>query len=87
MYPAGIKIKDTTESATSAPYLDLPLSIGREGQLYNSIYDKRDKFNFHAINFPSWVASFYRHQPSCFMSQRYNICSGLFLIWLFYSEV
>ena len=47
-----IKVKDTTESDTSATYLDLLLSIGRDGQLHTSIYDKRDDFNFHIINFP-----------------------------------
>ena len=33
-------------------YLDLLLSNGRDGQLYTSIYDKRDDFNFHITNFP-----------------------------------
>ena len=46
-------IKDTTESNTSASYLDLLLSIGRDGQLRTSLYDKRDDFNFHTTNFPS----------------------------------
>ena len=32
--------------------LDLLLSIGRDGQLHTSIYDKRDDFNFHITNFP-----------------------------------
>ena len=44
--------EDTTESTTSASYLDLLLSIGRDGQLHTSIYDKRDDFNFHITNFP-----------------------------------
>ena len=52
MYPVELKIKDTTESNTSASYLDLLLSIGRDGQLHTSIYDKRDDFNFHITNFP-----------------------------------
>ena len=52
MYPAELKIKDTTESSTSASYIDLLLSIGRDGQLHTSIYDKRDDFNFHITNFP-----------------------------------
>ena len=33
-------------------YLDLLLSIGRDGQLHTSIYDKRDDFNVHITNFP-----------------------------------
>ena len=52
MYPAEFEIKDTTESTTFASYLDLLLSIGRDGQLHTSIYDKRDDFNFHITNLP-----------------------------------
>ena len=36
----------------AASYLYLLLSIGRDGQLHTSIYDKRDDFNFHITNFP-----------------------------------
>ena len=50
MYPPKLKIKDTTESNTSASYLDLLLSISRDGQLHTSLYDKRD--DFHITNFP-----------------------------------
>ena len=42
----------TTESNTSASYLDLLLSIGRDGQLHTYLYDKRDDFNLHITNFP-----------------------------------
>ena len=52
MYPPELEIKDTTESNTSASYLDLLLSIGRDGQLHTSLYDKRDNFNFHITNCP-----------------------------------
>ena len=52
MYPTELEIKDTTESNTSASYLDLLLSIGRDVQLRTSLYDKRDDFNFHITNFP-----------------------------------
>ena len=52
MYPPELEIKDTTESNTSASYLDLLLSIGRDGQLRTSLYDKRDDCNFHITNFP-----------------------------------
>ena len=50
MYPAELEIKDTTESNTSASYLDLLLSIESDGQLRTSLYDKRDDFNFHITN-------------------------------------
>ena len=52
MYPPELEIKDTTESNISASYLDLLLSIGRDGQLRTPLYDKRDDFNFHITNFP-----------------------------------
>ena len=52
MYPAEFEIKDTTESNTSASYLDLLLSMESGGQLRTSLYDKRDDFNFHITNFP-----------------------------------
>ena len=52
MYPDELEIKDTTESSTSASYLDLLLSIESDGQLRTSLYDKRDDFNFHITNFP-----------------------------------
>ena len=45
MYPAELEIKDTTENITSASYLDLLPSIGRDGQLHTFTYDKRDNFN------------------------------------------
>ena len=50
MYPAELEIKDTTEGITSASYLDLLLPIRRDGQLFTSIYDKRDDFNFNITN-------------------------------------
>ena len=52
MYPAELEIKDTTESNTSASYLDLLLSIESDGQLRTSFYDKRNDFNFHITNYP-----------------------------------
>ena len=64
MYPAELEIKDTTESTTSASNLDLLLSIGRDGQLHTSIYDKRDDFNFHITNFP-FLSSNIPSSPAC----------------------
>ena len=52
MCPVELEMKDTTGSTTSDSYLDLLLSIGRDGQLYTSIYDKRDDFNFHITILP-----------------------------------
>ena len=52
MYPVELEIKYMTESNTSLSYLDLLLSIGRNGQLHISIYDKREDYNLHITNFP-----------------------------------
>ena len=78
MYSAELEIKDTTESITSAFYLDLLLSIGKDCQLRTSIHEKRNNFNFYITNFPflsSNIPSLPAH--GVFISQ---------LIWMFYSE-
>ena len=66
MYPSELEIKDTTESNTSASYLDLILSIGRDGQLHTSRYDKRDDSSI-SPTFRSWVAKFHLRQPMAFL--------------------
>ena len=81
MYPAELEIKDNTESTTSASYLDLLLSIGRDGQLHTSIYDKRDDFNFHITNFP-FLGSNIPSSPAygVFYLSTYTIRPGLLLV-------
>ena len=53
------EIKDMTKSNTSTSCLDENFSIGRDGQQYTFIYDKRDDFSFHITNDP-----FLRNIPS-----------------------
>ena len=52
IYPPELEIKDTTDSPSSASYLDLSLSYDKYGDLSTKIYDKRDDFNFAIVNFP-----------------------------------
>jgi hypothetical protein len=52
IYPNELEIKDTTESSTSASYLDVLLNIDASGKLTTQLYDKRDDFNFAIVNFP-----------------------------------
>ena len=52
IYPIEPEIKDTTDADRSASYLDLHLEIDNEGRLRTKLYDKRDEFNFHIVNFP-----------------------------------
>ena len=76
MYPPELEIKDTTESNTSAFFLELLLSIGRDGQLHTSLYDKRDDFNFHITNFPFLAASHLR-PPMAFLYHNLSDTPGL----------
>ena len=72
MYPAELEIKDTTESTTSASYLDLLLSIWRDGKLHSSIYDKRDDYNFHITNFPFLSSNIFRRPMACLSLSLYD---------------
>ena len=53
-YSVELEINDTSESNNFCflPIIWLFLSIGRNGQLQASIYDKRGDFNFHINNVP-----------------------------------
>ena len=80
MNPTELEINDTTDSTISDSYLDLLLSIGKDGQLRTFLYDKRDAFNFKITNFP-FLSSNIRSSPAygVFMSQliRYErVCSS-----------
>ena len=52
-YPPELEIKETTDTALSASFLDLYLKFDDSGQLSTKIYDKWDDFNFKIINFPN----------------------------------
>jgi hypothetical protein len=46
IYPIELEIKDTTDTDSSASFLDLHLEIDSEGRLRTKLYDKRDDLNF-----------------------------------------
>ena len=52
MYPIELENKHTTESITSASFLNLLPLIERDGQIRISLYGKRANFNFNITNFP-----------------------------------
>ena len=56
IYPIELEIKDTTDNARSASYLDLYLEIDIEGRLRTKLHDKRDYLNFPSFHL--YVASF-----------------------------
>jgi hypothetical protein len=51
VYPSELEIKDTTESYTSASYLDVLLNIDADGKLTTQLYNIRDDFSFTIVNF------------------------------------
>jgi hypothetical protein len=57
IYPSELEVKETTDAASSASFLDLSLEFDDSGQLSTKIYDKRDDFNFKIINFPNMCSN------------------------------
>ena len=52
-----LEVKETTDTISSASFLDLYLEIDDSGQLSTKIYDKREDFNFKIINFPNMCSN------------------------------
>jgi hypothetical protein len=57
IYPPELEIKESTDTASSASFLDFYLQFDDSGQLSNKIYDKRDDFSFKIINFPNMCSN------------------------------
>ena len=53
IYPPELEIKEITDTASSASFLDLYLEFDNS----TKIYDKRDDFNFKIINFPNMCSN------------------------------
>ena len=58
IYHIELELKDTTNTDSSASYLDLHLEIDTDGRLRTKHYDKRDDFNFPIVNFPFMTGEF-----------------------------
>ena len=52
-----IKTDTSTDTASSASFLDLYLEFDDSGQISTKIYDKRNDFNFKNINFPNMCSN------------------------------
>ena len=57
IYPPELEVKETTDTAPSASFLDLYLEFDDSGQISTKIYDKWDDFNFKIINFPNMCSN------------------------------
>ena len=51
IYPPQLQLKKTTETPVKLSYLDICIEI-IERKFKTSVYDKRDAFKFHIVNFP-----------------------------------
>ena len=52
IYPKELTISETTESTSVASCLDLLFIRDNSNNITTKLYDKRDKFGFHIVNFP-----------------------------------
>ena len=52
IYPKELTISETTESTSIASYLDLLFIQDKSNNIKTKLYDKRDTFGFHIVNFP-----------------------------------
>ena len=52
IYPKELTISETTESTSVVSYLDLLFIRGNSNNITAKLYDKRDMFGFHIVNFP-----------------------------------
>ena len=52
IYPKGLTISETTESTSVASHLDLLFTRDKSNNITTKLYDKRDAFGFHIVNFP-----------------------------------
>ena len=52
IYPKELTISETTESTSIASYLDLLFIRDKSNNITTKLYDKRDAFGFHIVNFP-----------------------------------
>ena len=52
IYRSQLNVEKTNQSGNLASYLDLTFTIENYGKLSTKLYDKRDDFDFHIVNFP-----------------------------------
>ena len=72
IYPSQLTVEKANKSDHLADYLDLTFIIDSGGKLSTRLYDKRDDFDFHIVNFP-YLSS--------------NILSGPLMVCTFHSSL
>ena len=76
-YPKKLTISETTESTSVSSYLDLLFTRDQNNNITTKLYNKRDAFGFHIVNFP-FMSSNFPSAPAygVYVSQpiRYTCC-------------
>jgi hypothetical protein len=57
IFSAETEVKENTDTASSASFLDLYLEFDDSGQISTKIDDEQDDFNFKIINFPNMCSN------------------------------
>ena len=52
VYPSELNVKKAKRLDGQANYLDFTFVVRNNSRIYTKLYDKRDDFNFHIVNFP-----------------------------------
>ena len=83
IYPSQLTVEKANKSYHLTDYLDLAFIIDSGGKLSTRLYDKRDDFDFHIVNFP-YLSSNIPSGPSygVYISQliRYARCCSPMMI-------
>ena len=73
IYSKELTISETTESTSVASYLDLLFTQDKSNNITTKLYDKRDAFGFHNVNFP-FMSSNILLGPPCGVYASQLIC-------------
>ena len=57
IYPFQLNVEKTNQSDNLASYPDLTFTTEKDGNVSAKLYDKRDDFYFHIVNFPFLASS------------------------------
>ena len=63
IYPKELTMSETTESTSIGSYLDLLFIRDKSNNITTKLYDKRDAFGFHFVNFPFMSSNIPSAQP------------------------
>jgi hypothetical protein len=84
IYSNELEIKDTTDSSTSASYLDVLLKLDTNSKITTQLYDKQDDFNFSIVNFPYlcnaygvYISQLIWYARACSIYDQFSVRSNL----------